>query len=265
MKLLGPSGWHHPDLLRIAGPTVDGAFFSSGFDPSHPSPLVQDFVARYRAAYGREPTPFAAQGFDAANLVGLQLAERRALARRRAQRPASTTERIRAYRASRRSAPTATRASAPSCSKCATARWSRSSSHGRSARRPARSPRPRRHRPRHLPRSQRSRHGPGRIFGGQVAAQSLVAAARTVDGLHAHSLHGYFLRPGDPRVPVVFTVDRIRDGALVHHAPRRRAPARSRDLQHVGLVPAARAGLRAPDADARRARSRSRCRRAPSW
>jgi acyl-CoA thioesterase-2 len=53
---------------------------------------------------------------------------------------------------------------------------------------------------------------PGRLFGGQVAAQSLVAAARTAPGLHAHSLHGYFLRPGDPRVPVVFTVDRIRDG-----------------------------------------------------
>jgi len=73
VKLLGPSGWHHPDLLRIAGPRVEGAFFSSGFDPSHPSPLVQDFVARYRAAYGVEPTPFAAQGFDAANLVGLQI------------------------------------------------------------------------------------------------------------------------------------------------------------------------------------------------
>jgi ABC-type branched-subunit amino acid transport system substrate-binding protein len=73
VKLLGPSGWHHPDLLRVAGPAVDGAFFSSGFDPSHPSPLIQDFVARYRAAYGSEPTPFAAQGFDAANLVGLQL------------------------------------------------------------------------------------------------------------------------------------------------------------------------------------------------
>jgi ABC-type branched-subunit amino acid transport system substrate-binding protein len=73
VKLLGPSGWHNPELLRTAGPRVDGAFFSSGFDPSHPSPLVQDFVARYRAAYGREPTPFAAQGFDAANLVGLQL------------------------------------------------------------------------------------------------------------------------------------------------------------------------------------------------
>jgi len=54
---------------------------------------------------------------------------------------------------------------------------------------------------------------PGRLFGGQVAAQALVAACRTVgDGLRAHSLHGYFLRPGDPEHPVLYTVDRIRDG-----------------------------------------------------
>jgi len=54
----------------------------------------------------------------------------------------------------------------------------------------------------------------GRLFGGQVAAQSLVAAGRTVgDGnRHAHSLHAYFLRPGDPTWPVVYSVDRIRDG-----------------------------------------------------
>ena len=52
----------------------------------------------------------------------------------------------------------------------------------------------------------------GRLFGGQVAAQALVAAQRTVDQ-RVHSLHGYFLRGGDPDVPVVFTVDRIRDGA----------------------------------------------------
>jgi len=52
-----------------------------------------------------------------------------------------------------------------------------------------------------------------RLFGGQVAAQALVAAGRTVQGRRAHSLHGYFLRGGDPSVPVVFTVDRIRDGA----------------------------------------------------
>ena len=52
----------------------------------------------------------------------------------------------------------------------------------------------------------------GRLFGGQVAAQALVAAGRTTDGLPAHSLHAYFLRPGDPSTPVVYTVDRIRDG-----------------------------------------------------
>ena len=61
-------------------------------------------------------------------------------------------------------------------------------------------------------RGRNERTRPGRIFGGQVAAQSLVAASRTVEDLRAHSLHGYFLRPGDPTVPVVFTVDRIRDG-----------------------------------------------------
>ena len=52
----------------------------------------------------------------------------------------------------------------------------------------------------------------GRLFGGQVAAQALAAAQRTVEGRHVHSLHGYFLRGGDPETPVVFTVDRIRDG-----------------------------------------------------
>ena len=52
-----------------------------------------------------------------------------------------------------------------------------------------------------------------RIFGGQVAGQALVAAARTVDAdRHVHSLHAYFLRAGDPRVPVLYEVDRIRDG-----------------------------------------------------
>ena len=52
----------------------------------------------------------------------------------------------------------------------------------------------------------------GRLFGGQVAAQALVAAGRTVEDRPVHSLHGYFLRPGDPSVPVIYTVDRIRDG-----------------------------------------------------
>ncbi len=53
-----------------------------------------------------------------------------------------------------------------------------------------------------------------RVFGGQVIGQALVAAQRTVaDGRYVHSLHAYFMRPGDPAVPIVYEVDRIRDGA----------------------------------------------------
>ena len=51
-----------------------------------------------------------------------------------------------------------------------------------------------------------------RVFGGQVAGQALVAAARTVANGNIHSLHAYFLRPGDPTVPILYQVDRIRDG-----------------------------------------------------
>ena len=55
--------------------------------------------------------------------------------------------------------------------------------------------------------------GPGRLFGGQVASQSLRAATLTVDGDRApHSLHAYFIRPGDPAVPIIYTVERVRDG-----------------------------------------------------
>jgi acyl-CoA thioesterase-2 len=52
-----------------------------------------------------------------------------------------------------------------------------------------------------------------RVFGGQVAGQALVAAGRTVpEDRPVHSLHAYFIRPGDPSVPLVYTVDRVRDG-----------------------------------------------------
>src|ERR1700694_507922 len=59
-----------------------------------------------------------------------------------------------------------------------------------------------------------------RVFGGQVAGQALVAAGRTIGDaaghpgppLGGHSLHAYFLRPGDPTVPILYEVDRIRDG-----------------------------------------------------
>lgn len=67
---------------------------------------------------------------------------------------------------------------------------------------------------------------PVRIFGGQVAAQSLTAAGRTVvPERRVHSLHGYFLRPGDPRIPIVYEVDRTRDG---HSFSTRRVTA----IQH---------------------------------
>lgn len=66
----------------------------------------------------------------------------------------------------------------------------------------------------------------GRLFGGQIMAQALMAAGRTLDpDRPPHSLHGYFLRPGDPSVPVLFSVDRIRDG---HSFTTRRVAA----IQH---------------------------------
>ncbi|HEX8496727.1 MAG TPA: acyl-CoA thioesterase II [Actinomycetales bacterium] len=53
----------------------------------------------------------------------------------------------------------------------------------------------------------------GRVFGGQVLGQSLVAASRTVDtGRPVHSMHGYFLRAGDSSEPITFAVERLRDG-----------------------------------------------------
>jgi acyl-CoA thioesterase-2 len=52
-----------------------------------------------------------------------------------------------------------------------------------------------------------------RVFGGQVAGQALVAATRTVEPeRRVHSLHSYFIRPGDPSVPIIYRVERVRDG-----------------------------------------------------
>jgi acyl-CoA thioesterase-2 len=54
----------------------------------------------------------------------------------------------------------------------------------------------------------------GRLYGGQAVTQSLMAAQETVENtdLHVHSLHGYFILAGDPKIPILFTVDRVRDG-----------------------------------------------------
>ncbi len=51
-----------------------------------------------------------------------------------------------------------------------------------------------------------------RVFGGQVAGQALVAANRTIENWGVNSLHSYFLRPGDPAIPIIYQVERIRDG-----------------------------------------------------
>jgi acyl-CoA thioesterase II len=55
-------------------------------------------------------------------------------------------------------------------------------------------------------------HETRRIYGGQVVAQALTAAYRTIEGRLCHSLHCYFIRPGDPKVPILFKVERGRDG-----------------------------------------------------
>lgn len=56
------------------------------------------------------------------------------------------------------------------------------------------------------------RNGQKRVFGGQVIGQALVAATRTVENRKVHSLHCYFLLGGDPRIPIIYDVERIRDG-----------------------------------------------------
>ncbi|MFT5015029.1 MAG: acyl-CoA thioesterase-2 [Patiriisocius sp.] len=61
-------------------------------------------------------------------------------------------------------------------------------------------------------RGQSTSMGGPRVFGGQVLGQALIAALRTVLDRPCHSLHGYFLRPGDPNIPIIYEVDRIRDG-----------------------------------------------------
>ena len=61
-----------------------------------------------------------------------------------------------------------------------------------------------------------NQQGRGRLFGGLVAAQALVAAGRTAQGLPPHSLHAYFLRPGKARVPIRYSVTRLKEGRNFH-------------------------------------------------
>jgi len=81
--LLGTSEWLDPELLRISGRHVSGAIVSTSFYPRSRLPFVSAFAEGYRRTFGREPESWAAQAFDAANLVLVQLAsgldDRRAL------------------------------------------------------------------------------------------------------------------------------------------------------------------------------------------
>jgi hypothetical protein len=74
VRLLGPSGWNHPDLLRIGGRHLDGAIFTGDFHAQSDFSFVTEFVQRFQRSFGVEPTFLGAQAFDATRLVMLQLA-----------------------------------------------------------------------------------------------------------------------------------------------------------------------------------------------
>ena len=70
--------------------------------------------------------------------------------------------------------------------------------------------------------------GSPQVFGGQVLGQALTAASRTVKDRNVHSLHAYFLRRGDFEAPIVYEVDRARDGGTF---PNRKAIAVNKEEQ----------------------------------
>jgi len=74
MRLAGTSGWYHPDLLELGRRHVAGARFSSLFFPDSPLPNAREFARRYQLVFSSAPGAFGAQGYDAAQLVLLQLA-----------------------------------------------------------------------------------------------------------------------------------------------------------------------------------------------
>jgi len=69
VPFLGANGWNSPDFARTADSSVDGAVFVDGFFSESPTPVVHDFVERYKKRFQVSPTLFAVQGYDAAKLV----------------------------------------------------------------------------------------------------------------------------------------------------------------------------------------------------
>ena len=69
VQLLGTNGWNDPELLQTAGQFIEGAIFADGFFRHSHYPFVQEFVQRYFAIYGQDPTILEAQGYDAAGIL----------------------------------------------------------------------------------------------------------------------------------------------------------------------------------------------------
>ncbi len=69
MPLLGGDGWVGDSLLKVAGNTLDGSFFSSHFSAEDKTPAVQEFVKKYQAKYGTVPDDMAALGYDSAMIL----------------------------------------------------------------------------------------------------------------------------------------------------------------------------------------------------
>jgi len=67
--LVGGDGWDSPKLVEIAGPAVEGCFFTNHYSKDDKAPIVQEFVAKYTAKYGSAPDALAALGYDGANIM----------------------------------------------------------------------------------------------------------------------------------------------------------------------------------------------------
>lgn len=74
VPLLGGDGWESPRLYEIGGKAIEGSFFSTHYSPEDTSPMVQSFVAKFKAAYGATPDGLAAAGYDAAKILADALA-----------------------------------------------------------------------------------------------------------------------------------------------------------------------------------------------
>jgi len=67
--ILGGDGWDSPDLLEIGGSAIDGAYFANHYASDDPNPVIQDFIAKYKAAHGEVPDAMAVLGYDVFRIV----------------------------------------------------------------------------------------------------------------------------------------------------------------------------------------------------